>query len=159
MYHLVIRREKNPALCMSFHWWGKLMRFQAEGKTKLFFWKRTYLTFQQSDQEHCVLFPWLPLNRNIPQPYEYHFRCWRKLVRFQSSGKPFWIFFWKQSSLVSISRIWSGKVVVCSYGFLKGNQNPHIKFTFIIKYSLLRTTSESLNKIRQRIRKLQLFEI
>ena len=42
---------------------------------------------------------------------------------------------------------------------LKGNQNPHIKFNFIIKYSLLRTTSESLNKIRQRIRKLQLFEI
>ena len=39
---------------------------------------------------------------------------------------------------------------------IKGNQNPHIKFTFIIKYSLLRTTSESLNKIRQRIRKLQL---
>ena len=35
----------------------------------------------------------------------------------------------------------------------------HIKFTFIMKYSLLRTTSESLNKIRQRIRKLQLFEI
>ena len=29
---------------------------------------------------------------------------------------------------------------------VKGNQNPHIKFTFIIKYSLLRTTSESLNK-------------
>ena len=28
-----------------------------------------------------------------------------------------------------------------------------------IKYSLLSTTSESLNKIRQRIRKLQLFEI
>ena len=45
------------------------------------------------------------------------------------------------------------------YYRLKGNQNPHVKFTFIIKYSLLRTTSESLNKIRQRIRKLQLFEI
>ena len=42
---------------------------------------------------------------------------------------------------------------------IKGNQNAHIKFTFIIKYALLRTTSESLNKIRQRIRKLQLFEI
>ena len=42
---------------------------------------------------------------------------------------------------------------------VKGNQIPHIKFTFIIKYSLLRTTSESLSKIRQRIRKLQLFEI
>ena len=37
---------------------------------------------------------------------------------------------------------------------LKGNKNPHIKLTFIIKYSLLRTSSESLNKIRQRIRKL-----
>ena len=30
---------------------------------------------------------------------------------------------------------------------LKGNQNPHIRFSFIIKYSLLRTTSESLNKM------------
>ena len=45
----------------------------------------------------------------------------------------------------------------CVRKHLKGNQNPHIKFTFIIKYSLLRTASESLNKIRQRIRKLQLF--
>ena len=42
---------------------------------------------------------------------------------------------------------------------LKGNPNPHIKFTFIINYSLLTTTSESLNKIRQRIKKLQIFEI
>ena len=60
-------------------------------------------------------------------------------------------------------------VCVCVYMYididiyfynLKGNQNPLSNLLlYIINYSLLRKTSESLSKIRQRIRKLQLFEI
>ena len=46
------------------------------------------------------------------------------------------------------------------YGTYLKETKTHISSLLLLwSYSLLRTTSESLNKIRQRIRKLQHFEI
>ena len=66
---------------------------------------------------------------------------------------------WKKLATSTYQTVIIWQLMYMYHMRLKGNQNPHIKLTFIIKYSLLRTSSKNLNKIRQRIRKLQLFEI